>query len=51
MANVKHLNYFGNMITNNAICTCGIISRNAMAKAASNSKKNLYTSKLARKKK
>jgi predicted adenine nucleotide alpha hydrolase (AANH) superfamily ATPase len=34
------------MITNNARCTCGIQYRIAMAKAALNRKKNLFTTKL-----
>jgi hypothetical protein len=44
--NVEYFNYFGSMITNYAICTREINSRNAMAKAAFNKKKTLYTNKL-----
>jgi hypothetical protein len=43
---VEYLNYFGSVITNNARCTREIKSRIAMAKAAFNKKKNLFTSKL-----
>ena len=34
------------MLTDDGRCTCAIKSRNAMAKAAFNKKKNLFTSKL-----
>jgi hypothetical protein len=44
--NVEYLNYLGSMITNDARCTREIKSRIAMAKAAFNKKKNLFTSKL-----
>jgi hypothetical protein len=46
LENVEYFNYMGSMITNDARCTCEIISRIAMAKAAFNKKKNLLTSKL-----
>jgi hypothetical protein len=44
--NVEYLNYLGSMITNDARCTREIKSRTAMAKAAFNKKKALFTSKL-----
>jgi hypothetical protein len=43
---VEEFNYSGSMITNDARCTREIKARIAMAKAAFNRKKNLYTSKL-----
>jgi hypothetical protein len=47
LENVEYFNYLGSMITNDARwCTCKIKSRIAMAKAAFNKKKNLFTSKL-----
>jgi hypothetical protein len=46
LENVEYFNYLGSMITNDASCTCEIKSRIAMAKAAFNEKKNLFTSKL-----
>jgi hypothetical protein len=46
LENVEYLNYLGSMITNDARCTREIKSRIAMAKAAFNNKKNLFTSKL-----
>jgi hypothetical protein len=46
MENVEELNYFGNMITNDARCTREIKARIAMAKAAFNRKKTLFTNKL-----
>jgi hypothetical protein len=46
LENVEYLNYLGSMITNDATCTREIKSRIAMAKAAFNNKKNLFTSKL-----
>jgi hypothetical protein len=42
---MEYFNYLGSMITNDARCTCKIKSRIAMAKAAFNKKKNLFTSK------
>jgi hypothetical protein len=44
--NVEYFNYLGSMITNNAKCKREIKSRIAMAKAAFNKKKALFTSKL-----
>ena len=38
--------YFGSILTNDGRCTCEIKSRIAMAKAAFNKKKTLFTSKL-----
>jgi len=38
--------YLGSMLTNDGRCTCEIKSRIAMAKAAFNKKKNLFTSTL-----
>jgi hypothetical protein len=46
LENVEYFNYLGSMITNDARCTHQIKSRIAMAKAAFNKKKNLFTSKL-----
>jgi hypothetical protein len=46
LENVEYFNYLGSMITNHARCTREIKSRIAMAKAAFNKKKNLFTSKL-----
>jgi hypothetical protein len=46
LENVEYFNYFGSMITNDARCTREIKSRIAMAKAAFNKKKTLFTSKL-----
>jgi hypothetical protein len=44
--NVEYYNYLGSMITYDAMCTREIKSRIAMAIAAFNKKKNLFTSKL-----
>jgi hypothetical protein len=44
--NVEEFNYLGSMITNDARCTRKIKARIAMAKAAFNKKKTLFTSKL-----
>jgi hypothetical protein len=44
--NVEEFNCLGNMITNDARCTREIKVRIAMAKAAFNKKKTLFTSKL-----
>jgi hypothetical protein len=41
--NVEYFNYLGSMMTNDARCTCDIKSRIAMAKAAFNKKKALFT--------
>ena len=46
LENVEYFNYLGSMITNDARCTREIKSRIAMAKAAFNNKKTLFTSKL-----
>jgi hypothetical protein len=44
--NVKEFNYLGSMITNDARCTREIKARIAMAKAAFNKKRTLFTGKL-----
>jgi predicted RNA-binding protein len=44
--NMEYLNYLGIMITNDARCTREIKSRIAMTKAAFNTKKTLFNSKL-----
>jgi hypothetical protein len=46
LENVEYFNYLGSMITNDARCTREIKSTIAMAKAAFNKKKTLFTSKL-----
>jgi hypothetical protein len=46
LENLEYFNYLGSMITSDARCTREIKSRIAMAKAAFNKKKNLFTSKL-----
>jgi hypothetical protein len=46
LENVEYFNYLGSMITNDARCTREIKSRIALAKAAFNKKKTLFTSKL-----
>jgi hypothetical protein len=46
LENVEYFKYLSSMITNDARCTREIKSRIAMAKAAFNRKKNLFTSKL-----
>ena len=46
MENVKCFKYLGSTLTDDGRCTCEIKSRTAMAKAAFNKKKNLFTSKL-----
>jgi hypothetical protein len=46
LENVEYFNYLGSMITNGASCTREIEYRIAMAKAAFNKKKNLFTIKL-----
>jgi hypothetical protein len=46
LENVEYFNYLGSMVTNDARCTHEIKSRIAMAKAAFNKKKTLFTSKL-----
>ena len=42
LENVKCFKCLGSMLTDNGRCTCEIISRIAMAKAAFNKKKNLF---------
>jgi hypothetical protein len=46
LENVEYFSYLDSMITNDATCTREIKSRPAMAKAAFNKKKTLFTSKL-----
>jgi hypothetical protein len=46
LQNVEYFNYFGSMIINDARRTREIKSRIAMAKAAFNKKKTLFTTKL-----
>ena len=46
LENVKCFKYLGSMLTEDGRCTYEIKSRIAMAKAAFNNKKNLFTSKL-----
>ena len=46
LENVKCFKYLGSMLTDDGRCTCEIKSRIAVAKAAFNKKKNLFTSKL-----
>ena len=46
LENVESFKYFGSVLTNYGICTCKIIFRIAMAKAAFNKKKALFTSTL-----
>jgi hypothetical protein len=46
LENVEYFSYLGSMITNYARCTREIKSRLAMAKAAFNKRKTLFTSKL-----
>jgi hypothetical protein len=46
LENVERFKYLGSMLTNDGRCTCEIKSRIAMAKAAFNKKKNLFTSTL-----
>ena len=43
---VKGFKYLGSMLTEDGRCMCEIKSRIALAKAAFNKKKNLFTSKL-----
>ena len=44
LQNVKCFKYLGSMLTDDGRCTCEMKSRIAMAKAAFNKKKNLFTS-------
>jgi hypothetical protein len=46
LENVEYFNYLGSMITNDARYTLEIKCRIAMAKAAFNKKKTLFTSKM-----
>jgi len=46
LKNVDCFKYLGSMLTNDGRCTCEIKSRNAMAKAAFNKKRALFTSTL-----
>jgi hypothetical protein len=46
LENVECFKYLDNILTNDGRCTCEINSRIAMAKAASNKKKTLFSSKL-----
>jgi hypothetical protein len=46
LENVEYFNYLGSVIANDARCTRAIKSRIAVAKAAFNKKKNLFTSKV-----
>ena len=46
LENVERFKYLGSMLTNDGRCTCEIKSRIAMAKAAFNKKKNLFTNTL-----
>jgi hypothetical protein len=46
LENVELFNYIGTMITNDGRCTCEVKSRIAMAKAAFNKKRALFTSKM-----
>ena len=46
LQNVESFKYFGSMLTNDGRCACEIKSRVAMAKAAFNKKRALFTSTL-----
>jgi len=46
LGNVECFKYLGSLLTNDGRCTCEIKSRIAMAKAAFNKKKTLFTSTL-----
>ena len=46
LENVKCFKYLGSMLTDDGRCTCEIKSRIAMARAAFNKKKNIFTNKL-----
>jgi hypothetical protein len=46
LENVEYFKYLGSILTNDGRCTCENKSRIAMAKAAFNKKKTLFTSKL-----
>jgi hypothetical protein len=46
LENVESFKYLGSMLTNDGRCTCEIKSRIAMAKAAFNKKRALFTGTL-----
>ena len=46
LENVESLKYLGSILTNDGRCTCEIKCRIAMAKAAFNKKRSLFTSTL-----
>ena len=46
LENVESFNYLGSILTNDGRCTCEIKCRIAMAKAAFNKKRTLFTSTL-----
>jgi hypothetical protein len=46
LENVEYFKYLGSILTNDGRCTCEIKCRIAMAKAAFNKKRALYTSTL-----
>jgi len=46
LENVESFKYFGSILTNDGRCTCEINCRIAMAKAAINNKRILFTSTL-----
>jgi hypothetical protein len=46
LENVESFKYLGSMLTNGGRCTCEIKSRIAMAKAAFNKRRALFTSKM-----
>jgi hypothetical protein len=46
MENVEYFTYLGSILTNDGSCTCEIKYRIAMAKAAFNKKRTLFTSKM-----
>ena len=46
LENVEYFKYVGSILTNDGRCTCEIKSRIAMAKAAFNKKRALFTSTL-----
>jgi hypothetical protein len=46
LENMEYFKYLGSMLTNDGRCTCEIKSRIAIAKAAFNKKRALFTSTL-----
>jgi hypothetical protein len=46
LENVESFKYLGGMLTNDGRCTCEIKPRIAMAKAAFNKKRDLFTSQM-----